>query len=90
MAPITPIWFDVGLELTEAEKEDELRLEAIRTEPTDKQRTTKMLQFWLEKNHEASWNDLIETLKIPNIGLHTTAHEIERTLLPESMYLVTI
>ena len=89
MAPIAQVWFEVGLELIEAEREDELHLEMIVTEqPNDKRRATKMLQFWLEKKPDASWKDLIETLRISNIGLHTTAREIEGMLFPESMHLM--
>lgn len=87
VTPIAPIWYNVGLELLKAEEEDELQLDAIKAnhEPCEKARATKMLKFWLQKKTDASWNDLIETLRVPTIGLCTLALEIEKMLIPEEI-----
>ena len=87
VTPIAPIWYNVGLELLKAEGEDEMQLDAIKAnhEPNEKARATKMLKFWLQKKTDASWNDLIEALRVPTIGLCTLALEIENMLIPEGM-----
>ena len=89
--PITPKWYDVGLELMEIE--DEKELDAIQAEQSinsDKERAKKMLKFWLDKNIDASWNDLLKALKMSTIGLNATALEIQNLLVPESMFVVIV
>ena len=80
---ITECWHEVGLELLEPERENEAQLKIIKNEPglSSKERADKMLTFWLDKSPAASWNDLIRTLRVPSIGLHTTAFDIEGKLL---------
>ena len=86
--PIAPKWHDVGLELMEVE--DEKELDQIKAEGSDnKENTKRVLKLWLDKNPHASWNDLILVLRIPTIGLRTTALEIEGMLLSESMCAVS-
>ena len=65
------------------EIEDEKELKVIKAEPNlkdDTERAKQMLNRWLEKKPNASWNDLIKVFKIPNIGLYTLAYEIEGKL----------
>ena len=71
----------------EAEREDEKKLDAIKAEQgnDNTEHAIKMLQYWLEKKPNGSWNDLIRVLRLSHIGLNTTAGEIEDMLLPESM-----
>ena len=80
---ITECWHEVGLELLEPERENETLLKIIKNEPglSNKERAKKMLTFWLDKSPAASWNDLIRTLRVPSIGLNTTALDIEAKLL---------
>ena len=86
IAQIAPVWYDVGLELFETEREDETRLNTLKAEQhlTDIERARRMLTLWLERKSNASWNDLLEALRMPIIGLSTTAHEIEG-MFSESM-----
>ena len=91
VVPIAPKWYDVGLELMEIE--DEKELDAIQAEQSinsDKERAKKMLKLWLDKNIDASWNDLLKALKMPTIGLNAIALEIQNLLVPESTFLVNI
>ena len=84
---IAPKWYDVGLELMDVQDEKEMKV--IRAEQSisdDKQRAKKMLEFWLERKADASWNDLLKALKMPSIGLDATALAIERLLMPESVF----
>ena len=45
----------------------------------------KMLEFWLNRQPHASWNQLIAALKANHIGLNFLAVEIEEMLWPEGM-----
>ena len=72
------------------EIEDEKELDVIKAEPSikdDTERAKRMLNRWLEKKSDASWNDLIKVFKIPNIGLYTLAYEIEGKLFFKSILL---
>ena len=91
VVPIAPKWYDVGLELMETE--DEKVLDAIQAEQSlrdDVERAKRMLKRWLDKKPGATWNDILKALKISAIGLNYTALNIERLLLPESMFLVIV
>ena len=89
--PIASKWYEVGLELMEVEDENEL--DTIQDEPSVKdnvERTKRMFKHWRNRKPDATWNDLLEALKSPAIGLNTIALEIEGLLLPEGMFLVMI
>ena len=62
--------------------EDEPVLNTIKNNyPTDADKcTAEMLQLWLARKPEASWNRLIEALREPNIRLNTLAAKVEAML----------
>ena len=67
---------------------DEKELDVIKAEPSikdDTERAKRMLNRWLEKKPDASWNDLIKVFRIPTIGLYTLAFDIEGKLICKSM-----
>ena len=41
---------------------------------------TKMFQLWLDRQPEASWRQLIQALREPNINLEELANTIEQKL----------
>ena len=87
-ADIASEWHDIGVELLDVE--DEPVLNAIKNNfPGDVNKcTAEMLQLWLARKPEASWNCLIEVLREPNIKLNTLATKIEGMLCKgKSMYL---
>ena len=86
---ITSVWLEVGYEIFGTERDDELQLNTIKTESgsSNKECAGKMLNCWLDKKPDASWNDLINALKI--IGLQSAAYEIEAMLLPGGKYGVS-
>ena len=87
---IAPVWYGVGLELFETDSGDESQLDALKAENlSDTERATRMLRHWLKKTANASWNDVLEALRRPNIGLSTTAQEIEE-MFSESTYVVIV
>ena len=74
-------WYDLGTELLDFEDVKNLDLiEANHPSDLDKC-CVKMFQLWLRKQPSASWNQLIEALRQPDIELHTLATKIEQMLL---------
>ena len=43
-----------------------------------------MLELWLKRQPNATWNQLIKALKAPGIELNNAASEIEEMLLPSA------
>ena len=74
------------------ELKDEIFLDTLRKEcgTNIKKGSKEMLSFWLSRQPQASWNQLIEALKRDHIGLDHTAHEIEKMLQPEGIFIATI
>ena len=49
-----------------------------------------MLDLWLERKSDASWNQLIKTLRQPNIELEYLASKIEKLLSKGRVYVCYI
>ena len=64
MHQIAPKWLEVGLELLSSE--DEAKLYEIReNHPNNATHcTSEMLKLWLDRNPKASWNQLLEALRV--------------------------
>ena len=79
-ADIATKWHDVGIELLDVE--DEPALDTIKVNsPGDVDKcTAEMLQLWLKRKPNASWNQLIEAFRAPNIKLEALASKIEGML----------
>ena len=66
------------------EPKDETYLCKLRKEYTDINKgCTEMLEYWCKRKPQASWNQLIEVLRMPHIGFEHTANEIGKMLQPE-------
>ena len=78
---ITDRWYDIGLELLE--QKDEKAVKIIKKEnPGDiSECCTEILELWLNRSPNATWNQLIEALKAPGIELNDAASKIEGMLL---------
>ena len=78
---ITAQWFDIGVDLLDVK--DEPALQSIRVDhPGNSGKcTTEMLELWLRVKPDASWNQLIQTFRQPNISLEFLATDIESKLL---------
>ena len=81
-------WHDIGLELLD--EEDETSLEAIHVNYNNdvEKCAGEMLKLWLARQRNASWNQLIQVLRQPNIQLIFLAIRIENSLLKEEGILV--
>ena len=73
-------WYDVGVALLDPG--DEVALDTIsKDHPGDSEKcAAKMLKLWLDRKPEASWGQLLEALREPNIKLNTLAVKIEEIL----------
>ena len=80
---ISTHWLEIGIELLDIG--DEPILEIFRENyPNNSNRcASEMLQLWLNKRVEASWNILIQVLRQPHIGLSVLASKIENMLVKE-------
>ena len=87
---IAPDWYKIGIELMETNDEEELRIMKIQYSLEMMKGATEMLEFWLRKKTDASWNQLIAVLRMPHIGLTNLAFKIEKMLLAESKYIVVV
>ena len=77
---ITTKWYDIGIELLNVEDESSLNtINCDHRNDVDKC-TTEMLKLWLDKRSDASWNQLIQAFREPNIKLESLATKIESML----------
>ena len=76
-------WYEIGIELLDID--DIPRLEMIRQNfPGDpSQCVALMLELWLERKEDASWDTLIRALRQPHIILLVLASKIENMLVKE-------
>ena len=71
----------MGIELLDfSDIEDLKKIKAEYKSECDKC-CAEMFMLWLRKQPNASWNQIIEVLQQPNIGLHTLAAKIKQMLL---------
>ena len=72
-------WYDLGIELLD----DFNALDRIKADnPTDLNKCcTEMFLLWLRKQPTASWNQLIEALREPDVELFALAAKIDQMLL---------
>jgi len=73
-------WYDIGIELLD--EGDEKELNTIKANnPADHDTCAgEMLQLWLARKPDASWNQLLQAFREPHIGLHALASKIEGML----------
>ena len=77
---VTAKWYDLGIELLEPEDISTLD-EIQKNNPGDAGTCcTRMFQLWLDRQPEASWRQLIQALREPNIELNELANTIEQKL----------
>ena len=74
---VAPRWYEVGLKLLS--NDQATHLDIIKTNHSNDQLKgcAEMFWFWLDAQPNASWQQLIESLKSPAIQLHTVAANIE-------------
>ena len=73
-------WYDIGVALLDPG--DEVVLNVIdKNHHRDVEKcAAEMLKIWLSRKSEATWNQLLEALREPNIKLNALAKKIEEML----------
>ena len=78
---VTIKWYDLGIELLGDENLQALD-EIQSNYPRDVSSCcTKMFQLWLDRQPEASWRQLVQALREPNIELLELANTLEQKLM---------
>ena len=75
---VTPQWYVLGLKLLKEDQED--HLDVIKSDHTGNNLMCcmEMFWYWLNTNTDASWQQLIETLRSPVVNLPVVAADIEK------------
>ena len=73
-------WFDIGLELLEPEDEPQLRI--VRSSKLGTiECCAEMLELWIDRQANATWNQLIKALRAPGIEMYSVASTIKNMLI---------
>lgn len=76
-------WHDLGLELMDACVEDErLLLEIKKNYRSSNECCRGMFKLWLDVQAGASWNQLVQALREPSLGLNELSIKVEEMLQP--------
>ena len=83
-------WYDVGLELLDPEDENQLDMIETSKSGNPNDCCVDMLHLWLQKQPNATWNQLIEALKSPGIELCDVAAKIDGMLKGKLRYCTSL
>ena len=78
---ITGKWHDIGLELLDIKDEQVLKTIKIDNPGDAEKCTDEMLQSWLDRSTDATWDKLIKALRAPHIKLENVASKVEGMLM---------
>jgi len=81
-------WYDIGLELLEQKDEQTIKMIKRNNSGNVAECCTEMLELWLNRQPNATWNQLIKGLRAPGIELNSTASKIEKMLLSEGNNII--
>ena len=85
---VAPRWYDLGIQLLREDQESYLDVIKADYGIDNYQCCEQMFWCWLQTNPMASWEQLSEALRLPVLGLHTVAANIEAMFI--SKYYVTL
>ena len=74
---VAPHWYEIGIQLLNENQES--HLEVIKANHGHDKITscTEMFWLWLKSHPNASWQELIESLRSPAVQLHSIAADVE-------------
>ena len=74
---VAPHWYELGIQLLREDQES--HLDVIKTDHSHNtaKSCTEMFWLWLKSHPNATWHQLIESLKSPAVNLHSVAADIE-------------
>ena len=75
-------WYELGLELLGKGDKETLNRIQVNNPKDDEGCCMEMFKWWLTKCHHATWNQLLQALRKPSIGLKRLASTIEELLMP--------
>ena len=83
---VAPQWYEFGIELF-SEEDQEKYLDIIKSDygSDHKKCCTEMFWHWLRTDPEASWHQLITSLRSPAVELHVVAADIEKMVQGKGM-----
>jgi len=81
-------WYDIGLELLEQKDERTVNIIKRNNAGNVAECCTEMLELWLNRQPNATWNQLIKALRAPGIELNNAASKIEKMLLSEGNNII--
>lgn len=74
---MAPRWYELGLKLLNEDQESYLDVIKKDYVNDNKQCCMEMFWYWLETHPEATWKQLIDSLRSPALELNTVAASIE-------------
>ena len=74
-------WRDLGVQLLDPTSGDMLDIIEKDNQNDVKECCKRMLQKWLKKTPDASWNQLLEALRSPDVELNHLANQIEQEFM---------
>lgn len=77
---VIPQWYLLGLKLLEEEQEPYLDVIKLNHPGDNKTCCTETFWYWLNSNDNATWQQLIDALRSPAIGLCSVATELKEML----------
>ena len=77
-------WHYVGIELLEQKGEEGIKIIQVNKAGNVSECCAEMLQLWLQRQRNATWNQLICALRSPSVQLFDVATKIESLLLPSA------
>ena len=77
LVDMAPNWYDLGAVLLEERQERQLRVIESTYGSNVKRCCSAMLRYWLDKQPEATWHQLVTALRSPGVDLDAVASHIE-------------
>ena len=75
---VAPQWYELGIQLLREDQESHLDVIKADHGHNILKSCTEMFWLWLKSHPNATWHQLIESLKSPAVNLHSVAADIER------------
>ena len=78
---VAPHWYEIGIQLLNEDQES--HLDVIKANHGHDKITscTEMFWLWLKSHPNASWHELIESLRSPAVQLHCVAADVEKVFI---------
>ena len=82
---VAPQWYELGVELFSEDQEKHLDIIKSDHGSDHKKCCTEMFWHWLRTDPNASWHQLVTSLRSPAVELHVVAADIEKMFQGQCM-----